>query len=173
LRLLEETALHPGEPIVFRRLHRPFDGAYLIIGVLVTMVALMIGMKSPTMLATFVGYSVILGSVAAAHAFGAAMESLSPTYFRVSPGKLEVLHGRWRSSAVKLARSVDLTSASLVIRFDKRWVRIESKRNIPCRETIALDGILAPHAFAKAIAWGVLAQHPAGIPRLSRDSLVG
>jgi hypothetical protein len=94
------------------------------------------------------------------------------TYFRVVPGRLDVLTTRFLRASMTCARSLALADALIVCRYDKMKLTIASaggENGKPYK--VDLRRLAAPHAFAKSVFQAALSPRPA--PALPGDALLG
>lgn len=110
---------------------------------------------------------------------------LTSRFYRVVPGRIEILARHWLDSKVTLLETVSLRNSAVTCRFDKRMVEIgnslENARvsaNEPVdtepsasHRTLDLHGLAAPHAFVEALFRAAVSSYDA--PELPRDQLVG
>lgn len=94
-----------------------------------------------------------------------------PAYYRVSPGRIEVLKFPAFGSRGRVAEFVDLTRARVICRYDQRRLDIAAQGDKAKTTTIDLWALSAPHEFAEAVFRGCLCTTQA--PRLPQDELLG
>lgn len=106
-------------------------------------------------------------------------------YYRIVPGRLDILDYGPLRARVRSRHSVSLRGASVVCRFDRRTLAVEAlditsasdtenhgnPAEQPQRVTVDLMTVASPHALAEGVFRGAICQHTAaGLPD---DELVG
>ncbi|OWY71759.1 hypothetical protein B7486_08820 [cyanobacterium TDX16] len=98
-----------------------------------------------------------------------AIEQILPVYYRIAPGRMDVLKFSTISQKGKLVESYDLRSVRITILCNKRRIDIEEPGRASVR--IPLYCFLKPYEFARGILQGAVSTHPA--PPLPDDELLG
>lgn len=110
---------------------------------------------------------------------------LRPGCYRVTPGEIEVLRGRYPRSCIHVEDSISLKDARIVCRYDARILEItpntsggvQKSQGVGQRdrsqEVLAIDlrNVDAPHALVKAVFWAAVSADTA--PPLGHDELLG
>jgi hypothetical protein len=96
---------------------------------------------------------------------------LFPEYYRVSPGRIEVLNFPLFGSRGRIVKSADLTQARVVCRYDQRRLHIAAEDDAGKTMTIDLWALSAPHEFAEAVFRSCLCTRQ--VSRLPQDELLG
>lgn len=114
----------------------------------------------------------------------AAVFHVSLSFYRVAPGKLEVLSASALTGAIKLSGSIELTQARVVCRFDKRTLEIladsghgdrdDATGTVPAGcDSIQIDlkTVLRPHVFCEAVFRAAASE--ASAPQLPESEFIG
>lgn len=113
----------------------------------------------------------VWGTTAVAMSIVAALWLLSqlrPTYYRVVPGRLDILVGTPFSGTVRLAGRWNLRDALVKMRFDRQELLITSWA---AKRTLCVGSISEPHAFVRAVFEAAISSHPTA--SLPDDALLG
>ena len=115
-------------------------------------------------------FSGILG-VAALNLFATAVARLRPTYYRVVPGRIDVLRfGLLRRQPLQVEH-IDLRNAAqIVIEFDHAKIRI-SEGIASNERVLKLNDAAEPHRLAEAVVQAAISTYPAA--PLPDDDLTG
>jgi len=112
----------------------------------------------------------VLGALAAM--FALAVDRIYSTYYRISPGRLELLKGRRGSAKVKRTKEIPLRGAKIICRYDERRLRIwpaGAESSDP--QVISLGAITDAQTFVSTVFRAALVPTPA--PPLPDDELLG
>ncbi len=101
----------------------------------------------------------------------AMMQCAYPVYYRIVPGRMDVLRFHALSSRARHVRSVQLDTADVVCRYDNYILEIRQGGGDDAVERVDLFGLNDPHQFVKGVFQGAICEEPA--PRLPRDRLLG
>lgn len=96
------------------------------------------------------------------------LSQLRPTYYRVVPGRLDILVGSPFSGKVRLAGRWNLRDALVKIRFDQQELFV---RSWAAKRTLCVGSISEPHAFVRAVFEAAISSHPTA--SLPDDALLG
>lgn len=94
---------------------------------------------------------------------------LQPLYYRVIPGRLDVLEGNLFSDRLRLHQSIDLRGAAVTCRFDADTLKITRPDHSGL--LIHLGALERPHAFARAVFQAALSDRPT--PEMPNHTLLG
>ncbi len=92
-----------------------------------------------------------------------------PTYYRISPGRMDIMVGSFVGGRVRLPRRIDLRSASIVLLSKERCLLIRQPDEPPVE--IPYEQMSEPMPFVSSVFSGALCTSPA--PPLPDDALLG
>ena len=98
-----------------------------------------------------------------------ALARLSPTYYRVAPGRLDILRYRFLSTKPCELEKIPLRHAEVTARFDKSRVVIRQPDETETQ--LDLEGILDHDRFVRALLCAATCDRPT--PPLPDDALYG
>ncbi len=98
-----------------------------------------------------------------------AAARISPTYFRVVPGRLDILSYRFFSTKPKAVEKIPLRDAKVTARFDRS--RLSISQPDESTKTIDMEGILDHHRFVRAVLCAATCNRPT--PPVPDDTLYG
>jgi hypothetical protein len=93
---------------------------------------------------------------------------MRPTYYRVVPGRLEIMRFNALTNRSQMLKQWDLRSVRLFVAFDRQLVELTDGTG---SATIRLWGISEPYKFVEALLQGAISTYPA--PPLPDDQLLG
>lgn len=161
------------EPVIVARLYTPLPEVLWVIVHVTVACAVLVAARGAAPLLWILGFPVLLLSTPITRVVAWAIHSLRPVYYRITPGLIELLRVRLFTGELYLKRRVSLQKCALVIRYDKRFVRVIHDPNTGTGESIALEGLGAPHVFAEGMAWALRSPPPTQRVPLPEDSLLG
>jgi hypothetical protein len=121
----------------------------------------------------FAGYFVIMATVPLTKCLGGFVQHFAPIYYRLSPGLLQIIHGRMGRDSLYVAESINLAKAWTMICFDKGIVQIAVRPPFEETHRIPLDAIAEPVRFAQSLVWAALLDAEKRESMLAPDSLLG
>ena len=108
----------------------------------------------------------------------ALLRFITASYYRISPGRLEILEAPFLFGALRLKRRLSLDLLAITCRFDRKELTIARKLQASSGvspadylETVDLSRVARPHEFARALLRGTICSHRA--PELPENSLIG
>lgn len=165
---LTEISNQPFEPIIIER-HMVVSSMWWVFGT---------GMLAGVMLNMFVIWfgGPLSGTpgLLAGLGFGVASvlfwipARLKPLYYRIVPGRLDIMQFSLLQKRALLIRRIDLTMARIRVEFAKQTIEIQSPRDGRLR--LRLFNVSEPLEFVRGLFQGALCTHPA--PPLSDDQLL-
>ena len=103
---------------------------------------------------------------------------ITASYYRISPGRLDILDAPFLVGNLRLKRWLALDSLAITCRFDEQTLTFESRETTARgagqgneSETIDLSRVARPHEFVLALYRGTISTHHA--PELPDDELIG
>lgn len=97
------------------------------------------------------------------------LQRFAPTYYRIVPGRLDVLRGAFLGSRLYVQQSCDLRVAGIEVRFNDRFARLALPNSKPI--TLTLSCIDEPYRFVESLFRAAVCTHPA--PPVPDDALLG
>ncbi len=92
-----------------------------------------------------------------------------PTYYRIIPGRLDVMHFSPLSNRARVVDRWDLRDARISVRFERQMVELSTPTRT--KTTIRLYGLSEPHSFVKALLMAAIST--SATPTLPDDALLG
>ena len=97
------------------------------------------------------------------------LQRFSPTYYRIVPGRLDILRGSFLRSRFWVHQRFDLKSTRITVRFNGRYVHLVAPDSKPVRLT--LSNVDDPYRFVEFLFRAAVCTHPA--PPVPDDALLG
>jgi len=97
------------------------------------------------------------------------LQRFAPTYYRIVPGRLDVLRGAFLGPRLYVRRRFDLRLASVEVRFKDRCALLTVRYSKPV--TLILSSIDEPYRFVESLFRAAVCTHPA--PPVPDDALLG
>lgn len=156
------------EPVVFSRLRLPTSAASWGASYAAAGLATYFVLRSHPKL-WLIGFLLLLTLPQVVIFLGLLAHSICPTYYRISPCKIEILSGQLFGSSVRVETTIELQHRAVIARFDARCMIVLDANG--GSTTIQLDGIAEPHAFVERTAWALVATK--SLAPLPDDRLLG
>lgn len=153
------------EPIIVTRLHALSACAFTrsLLGVTLVFMALCAWHKTPLWVPVL--------AVALLWWLPALVQCAYPVYYRIMPGRMDVMRSSAWSSRVKLVRSVQLGTADVVCWYDKHILKIRQNGRDAAVERVDLFGLNDPHQLVNGVFRGAICGELA--PPAPTDRLLG
>jgi hypothetical protein len=97
------------------------------------------------------------------------IQRLRPTYYRIVPGRMDVLRFSLLTNRARIAERYDLRTSRITARFDRGQIEFDADGEQT--RTLKLFGLSRPYSFVAALFQGAISTHTA--PPLPDDSLLG
>ncbi len=156
----------PFEPVIIERRYPNWSGGrFLLLGMAVVFVGIMFVEGFTDLSAR--------GIAAGAYAFGIMLarliQCLRPTYYRIVPGRLDLLRFSQLTNKARILRRWNLLETKVAVWFDSQTVELQP-HGAPAT-TIRLFGLSEPRRFVLALLQGAISTHRP--PPLPDDQLLG